>query len=52
MIDYIRSVWLTTGLRAKRFEQDFTEFTGGSVETIAIKSAIVGLFITLEVAVL
>ena len=36
VVDSLRSGWVTTGPKAKRFEQDFVKFLGGGVEAIAL----------------
>lgn len=46
--DSLRSGWVTTGPKAKRFEQDFVEFMGGSLEAVAVNSATAGLHLALE----
>ncbi|HBB35159.1 MAG TPA: UDP-4-amino-4,6-dideoxy-N-acetyl-beta-L-altrosamine transaminase [Cyanobacteria bacterium UBA8803] len=48
VVDSLRSGWLTTGPKTKRFEQDFTEFLGGDIESISINSATSGLHLALE----
>jgi dTDP-4-amino-4,6-dideoxygalactose transaminase len=48
VVDSIRSGWLTTGPKTKRFEQDFSSFIGNNVETIAVNSATAGLHLALE----
>lgn len=48
VIDSMRSGWLTTGPKAKRFEQDFGMFIGGGVEAMAVNSATAGLHLALE----
>lgn len=48
VVDSLRSGWLTTGPKTKRFEQDFTEFIGDGVEAIAVNSATSGLHLALE----
>jgi len=48
VVDSIRSGWLTTGPKTKRFEQDFADFIGGGVEAIAVNSATAGLHLALE----
>ena len=48
VIDSLRSGWLTTGPKAKRFEQDFAAFVGDGVEAIAVNSATAGLHLALE----
>ncbi len=50
VVDSIRSGWLTTGPKTKRFEQDFAAFIGDGVEAIAVNSATAGLHISLEAA--
>jgi dTDP-4-amino-4,6-dideoxygalactose transaminase len=44
----LRSGWLTTGQRAKQFEQDFSEFVGGGVEAVAVSSGTSGLEVSLS----
>ena len=44
----LRSGWVTTGPRAKLFEQHFTNYLGGDVESIAVNSATAGLHLALE----
>ena len=34
VVDSIRSGWITTGPKTKRFEQDFADFLGGGVHTV------------------
>jgi dTDP-4-amino-4,6-dideoxygalactose transaminase len=48
VVDCLRSGWITTGPRAKRFESDFAEFLGGSLEAISVNSATAGLHLALE----
>lgn len=48
VVDSLRSGWLTTGPKTKRFEKDFAEFLGGHVETLAVNSATAGLHLALE----
>lgn len=49
VIDTLKSGWITTGPKAKRFEQDFVEFLGdASLEAIAVNSATAGLHLALE----
>jgi len=50
VLDTLRSGWITTGPRAKRFEDDFAAFVGGSVEALAVNSATAGLHLALEAA--
>ncbi|WP_280954800.1 DegT/DnrJ/EryC1/StrS family aminotransferase [Paludibacterium denitrificans] len=39
VVDSLRSGWVTTGPKAKRFEADFAALLGGGVEAIAVNSA-------------
>lgn len=48
VVDSIRSGWLTTGPKTKRFESDFAEALGGGVEAMAVNSATAGLHLALE----
>jgi dTDP-4-amino-4,6-dideoxygalactose transaminase len=48
VVDALRSGWLTTGPKTRRFEQDFAEFLGGDVQTLAVNSATSGLHLALE----
>ncbi|MDF5730801.1 MAG: DegT/DnrJ/EryC1/StrS family aminotransferase [Rhizonema sp. PD38] len=48
VVDSLKSGWLTTGPKTKRFEENFAEFVGGDVEAIAINSATSGLHLALE----
>lgn len=44
----IRSGWVTTGPRAKEFEERFAAALGGGVEAVALNSATAGLHLALE----
>jgi dTDP-4-amino-4,6-dideoxygalactose transaminase len=44
----LRSGWITTGPYAKKFEQDFSDFLGDGVDSIAVNSATAGLHLALE----
>jgi len=44
----LRSGWITTGPRARRFEEAFAAFLGGGVEALAVNSATAGLHLALE----
>lgn len=47
--DSLRSGWITTGPKAKKFESDFTAFLGDDgLESIAVNSATSGLHLALE----
>ena len=49
VVDTLRSGWITTGPKAKRFEADFTAFLGdASLQSIAVNSATAGLHLALE----
>ncbi len=48
VVDSLRSGWLTTGPKTRRFEAEFAAFLGGSVEAIAVNSATSGLHLALE----
>ena len=57
VVDTLKSGWITTGVKAKRFEQAFTEFLSspptsqqqqGGLESIAVNSATAGLHLALE----
>jgi dTDP-4-amino-4,6-dideoxygalactose transaminase len=51
VVDTLRSGWVTTGPKARRFEQDFAAFLGGDeVHCIAVNSATAGLHLALEAA--
>ena len=46
--DAIRSGWITSGPRARRFETEFAQYLGGAVEAVAVNSATAGLHLALE----
>ncbi len=48
VVDSLRSGWLTTGPKTKRFEADFAAFLNGEVEAVAVNSATSGLHLALE----
>ncbi len=49
VIDTLRSGWVTTGPKAKRFEDDFTAFLGDAgLHSMAVNSATAGLHLALE----
>jgi dTDP-4-amino-4,6-dideoxygalactose transaminase len=48
VVDSLRSGWITTGPKARRFEQAFGDFLGGDVEVVAVSSATAGLHLALE----
>jgi len=49
VVDTLRSGWVTTGPKAKRFEQAFVDYLGdSSLHAIAVNSATAGLHLALE----
>ncbi|WP_312105708.1 MULTISPECIES: DegT/DnrJ/EryC1/StrS family aminotransferase [Gammaproteobacteria] len=49
VVDSLRSGWITTGPKAKRFEEQFTKFLGdSSCQSISVNSATSGLHLALE----
>ncbi|MEP0775901.1 MAG: DegT/DnrJ/EryC1/StrS aminotransferase family protein, partial [Acidobacteriota bacterium] len=44
----LRSGWVTTGPRTRRFEEEFADFVGDGVEALAVNSATAGLHLALE----
>jgi len=48
VLDTLRSGWLTTGPKAKQFEDEFAAYLGGGVEAIAVNSATAALHLGLE----
>jgi dTDP-4-amino-4,6-dideoxygalactose transaminase len=49
VVDTLKSGWVTTGPKAKRFEADFTAFLGETgLHSIAVNSATAGLHLALE----
>src|SRR5258706_12967318 len=49
VVDTLKSGWVTTGPKAKRFEDDFTAFLGDpSLQSMAVNSATAGLHLALE----
>ncbi len=44
----LKSGWVTTGPKAKQFENDFASFIGNSVQALAINSATSGLHLALK----
>lgn len=48
VVDSMRSGWITTGPKTKRFESEFAEFLGAPVNTVAVNSATAGLHLALE----
>jgi dTDP-4-amino-4,6-dideoxygalactose transaminase len=50
VVDSLRSGWITTGPKARRFETDFAAYLGGGLEAIAVNSATAGLHLAVEAA--
>lgn len=49
VVDTLRSGWVTTGPKAKRFEEDFSAFLGDpELHSMAVNSATAGLHLALE----
>jgi len=48
VVDSLRSGWLTTGPKTRRFEEEFARFIGSGVEALAVNSATAGLHLALE----
>ncbi|WP_225676578.1 DegT/DnrJ/EryC1/StrS family aminotransferase [Thalassolituus marinus] len=49
VVDSLRSGWVTTGPKAKKFEEQFSEFLGdASLQSISVNSATSGLHLALE----
>ena len=49
VVDALRSGWVTTGPKARRFETDFSTFLGDpALHSIAVNSATAGLHLALE----
>ena len=50
VVDCLRSGWVTTGPRARAFEEAFAEALGGGVEAVAVNSATAAMHLALEAA--
>jgi dTDP-4-amino-4,6-dideoxygalactose transaminase len=48
VVEVLRSGWLTTGPKTRRFEQKFADFLGGDVEAVAVNSGTAALHLGLE----
>lgn len=48
VVDSLHSGWITTGPKAKRFEEDFAAAIGGGVGAVSCNSATAGLHLALE----
>jgi len=50
VVDSLRSGWITTGPKVKRFEEEFAAYIGGGVQAVSCNSATSGLHLALEAA--
>jgi dTDP-4-amino-4,6-dideoxygalactose transaminase len=48
VVDSLRSGWITTGPKVRRFETEFVSFLGGGLEAVSVNSATAGLHLALE----
>ncbi|OCQ54394.1 UDP-4-amino-4-deoxy-L-arabinose--oxoglutarate aminotransferase [Photorhabdus australis subsp. thailandensis] len=48
VIDSLKTGWITTGPKTRKFEYDFAQYLGSDVEAIAVNSATAGLHLALE----
>lgn len=48
VVDSLRSGWITTGPKVKRFEEAFSAFIGSGVDSVSCNSATAGLHLALE----
>jgi len=48
VVDSLRSGWITTGPKTRRFEHDFGHYLGGELHCVAVNSATAGLHLALE----
>lgn len=48
VVDSLRSGWITTGPKARQFENDFADYLGGGVEAVSVNSATAGLHLAVE----
>jgi dTDP-4-amino-4,6-dideoxygalactose transaminase len=48
VVDSLRSGWITTGPKTKRFEEEFAAMFGGDTQAIAVNSATAGLHLAVE----
>lgn len=48
VVECLHSGWITTGPRAKQFEQEFAEYLGNNTQALAVNSATSGLHLALE----
>ncbi len=50
VVDSLRSGWLTTGPKTKRFEEEFAAYLAPGIEAVAVNSGTSGLHLALEAA--
>ncbi|WP_313597195.1 DegT/DnrJ/EryC1/StrS family aminotransferase [Psychrobacter sanguinis] len=48
VVDSLRTGWVTTGPKAKKFEENFAKYLGSDVQALAVNSATSGLHLALE----
>ncbi len=48
VVEALRGGWVTTGPRAKQFEEDFAAFLGEGLRAVAVNSATAGMHLALE----
>jgi dTDP-4-amino-4,6-dideoxygalactose transaminase len=48
VVDTLKSGWITTGPKVKRFEEEFAQYIGGGVRAVSCNSATAGLHLALE----
>lgn len=48
VVDTLKSGWITTGAKTKKFEDDFAKYLGDNVDALAVNSATSGLHLALE----
>tara|TARA_B100000212_G_scaffold325350_1_gene286941 strand:+ start:2792 stop:3964 length:1173 start_codon:yes stop_codon:yes gene_type:complete len=48
VVHCMKSGWLTSGPKCREFEEKFSEFLGGDINTICVSSATAGLHLSLE----
>ncbi len=48
VVDSLRSGWITSGPKSRKFEEDFSQFLGSGVNCISVNSATAGLHLALE----
>jgi dTDP-4-amino-4,6-dideoxygalactose transaminase len=48
VVDALRSGWLSTGPKARQFENEFAEWLGGGLHAVAVNSATAGLHLAVE----